>query len=113
MRRWLALLLIALLPIQASWAAISAACADTDERSASHFGHHAHDDAVGAAPADEDPGEAHLECPTCHGIGLAVPLGVAAQTVGELPGVPAAFTAPSLPRPPPGSLMRPPALRVA
>jgi hypothetical protein len=112
MRRWLIILLIALLPIQTGWAAIAAACADSEEISASHFGHHAHHDAVGAIPADDDPGDAHLDCPTCHGIGLAVPLGVVPEKVSELPGAPSTFIARSLPRPPPSSLLRPPALRV-
>lgn len=114
MRRWVVLLLVFLLPIQSGWAAISAVCADAYEAGASHLGHHVHADAQPAAPADQDPDEPHFECRTCLGVGAGVSLGkTAAFTVDKLPSVRIPFTAPSLPRPPPGVLLRPPPLRVA
>jgi hypothetical protein len=57
MRRWLVFFLMAMLPLQFSWAAVAAYC--THERQpahASHFGHHEHrHDHAGAPAASDEP----------------------------------------------------------
>lgn len=40
MRRWLALLLLCLLPFQVSWAAVADYCSHEHGQAARHFGHH-------------------------------------------------------------------------
>lgn len=76
MRRWLAIVLLALLPLQFSWAAVAAYCAH--EAGGSHVGHHEHQHHGVATPdtaADGDdaqadtklPGAADADCGHCHG----------------------------------------------
>ncbi len=80
MRRWLLVFLLALLPLQLSWAAVAAYCqhGQVSDRGA-HFGHHEHQQ----AEADAD-GHQHqaakkglyapdCDCATCH-LGHAVTL---------------------------------------
>lgn len=50
MRRWLALVLLCLLPLQVSWAAVAEYCAHEQGPAAQHFGHH--DDEHAAWPDD-------------------------------------------------------------
>lgn len=40
MGRWLAILLVVLLPLQVSWAAVADFCAHEHGKAAQHFGHH-------------------------------------------------------------------------
>ncbi len=49
MRKWLAILLISLLSLQASWAAAASYCAHEQGAAARHFGHHEHQHALEAA----------------------------------------------------------------
>lgn len=42
MRRWIAIALMIVLPLQFSWAAVAAYCQDEQGSSAQHFGHHVH-----------------------------------------------------------------------
>ena len=42
MRRWLSILLLVVMPLQLSWAAVAAFCAHESSPKAPHFGHHAH-----------------------------------------------------------------------
>jgi hypothetical protein len=44
MRRWIAIFLIVLLPLQFSWAVAADYCLDEQGSGAAHFGHHAHPD---------------------------------------------------------------------
>jgi len=71
MRRWFAILLLALLPLQFSWAAVAGYCAH-EEGPATHVGHHEHQhDADGSGDrtdhAGKLPGAADLDCDHCHG----------------------------------------------
>jgi hypothetical protein len=77
MRRWLAILMLAFLPIQFSWAAVASYCAYDAGTGASHPGHHEHE-RHGHATQDADPGgeglagdtgsgTAHADCDHCHG----------------------------------------------
>ena len=88
MRRLIAIFLLALLPLQFSWAAVAPYCGHEERADAAHFGHHEHQhhteagsgvdaDAGAGAVADVDgtaavedgkgPGAIHLDCPHCHG----------------------------------------------
>lgn len=68
MRRFVALLLLVLLPLQAVWAAAAPYCQHESEAQGHHIGHHqpehAHD-----TPGDDGGGatSAHTDCHTCHG----------------------------------------------
>jgi hypothetical protein len=72
MRRWLVVFLMAVLPLQLSWAAVAAYCQhEQGPAKAAHFGHHDHehhDD--GAAGEDENAKKGPLalddDCGTCH-----------------------------------------------
>ncbi len=84
MRRFLAIFLLALLPLQFSWAAVASYCAHETQANAAHFGHHehAHEHQPDAGPGldlaadpmpDTDsqgnkaPGAIDLDCGQCHG----------------------------------------------
>lgn len=82
MRRFLAIVLLALLPLQFSWAAVAAYCGHEAPTEAAHFGHHEHQhhDGIGAADdaepvadakadpgADKSPAAMDLDCGHCHG----------------------------------------------
>ena len=74
MRRWFVILLLALLPLQFSWAAVAAYCGLESDAQALHLGHHEHPQA-GPASVDEDPDPAvkdaapglELDGGHCHG----------------------------------------------
>ena len=81
MRRLLAIVLLVLLPLQFSWAAVSAYCAHEADAQSGHLGHHAHpshalasdgadDSDTGATPVQ--PGSGH-DCSHCHGGLVALP----------------------------------------
>lgn len=55
MRRWLALLLLCLLPLQVSWAAVADYCTHEHGRAAQHFGHHDEEHPASSAPSDDGP----------------------------------------------------------
>ncbi|MFN7725727.1 MAG: hypothetical protein ACK5QH_11710 [Rubrivivax sp.] len=107
MRRWFVLLMLALLPLQFSWAAVAGYCGHGGEQAEQHFGHHRHshpaaDAAHGAAQADhlpvdvgtaevdlgeDQPAQADLclDCGHCHGGCNLMP-----AAPPTLPGQPAA-----------------------
>ena len=96
MRRFLAIFLLALLPLQLSWAAVASYCAHETQVGAAHLGHHEHKhehqadagpamDPVAGPVADTDaqgdkaPGAIDLDCGHCHGtcgVMLTVPPGL-------------------------------------
>jgi hypothetical protein len=70
MRRWLALILLCLLPFQASWATVANYCQHEEVGGIAHFGHHSEehqhfaDDGDHGVPGDQDhdsdgPGPGH------------------------------------------------------
>jgi len=84
MRRWLAIVLLALLPLQFSWAAVSAYCAHEADVQSGHLGHHQHPQHAFAADTGDDgdagtpfgktgnAGNGH-DCGHCHGGLVALP----------------------------------------
>ena len=84
MRRWFAILLLAFLPLQFSWAAVAGYCGHESGAQAQHLGHHDHqhadqadvnqgDDLTNsAAPAGSD-----FDCGHCHTSCCAMPASVA------------------------------------
>lgn len=54
MRRWLALFLLCLLPLQVSWAVVADYCSHEHGRAAQHFGHH-DEEHPASAPSDDGP----------------------------------------------------------
>lgn len=105
MRRWLTVLLLVLLPLQSSWAAVATYCTHETGAAADHVGHHdhashAHGGKV-ADPSDERSTEApsapasSLDCGHCHGYSVGLlevppslePLahGIAPARLGDAP----------------------------
>ena len=75
MRRWLAILLLVLLPTQMSWAAVADYCAHESGAAADHVGHHDHAthghalaDAADVHDADDGADSAaDVDCGHCYG----------------------------------------------
>ncbi len=87
MRRWFAILLLALLPLQFSWAAVVAYCGHEIDSQAQHLGHHEHQHANHAGlekpadPAGQDaPAGLEFDCGHCHGHCCSMPASVTALT---------------------------------
>lgn len=83
MRRWLAIILLTLLPIQFSWAAVASYCEHEATTQSSHVGHHEHEHhAEQGVTLDKDgdgqksAGGVDLDCGQCHGscAAMALPL---------------------------------------
>jgi Protein of unknown function (DUF2946) len=98
MRRWLAILMLTLLPLQFSWAAVAAYCGHETGEQAQHLGHHEHQHA-GQAHSDKDsepadpsaPAGFDFDCGHCHGTcaGLPAPVGdMAPLTLASHPVTP-------------------------
>jgi hypothetical protein len=67
MRRWIAICLLALLPLQFGWAAVASYCADESPTAATHLGHHAHAQAADDLQADGSETTPSSEaCDHCH-----------------------------------------------
>lgn len=73
MRRWLAILMLVLLPLQSSWAAAAAYCGYEADQDAQHLGHHEHQCAghasAGQGGETTDQGESSgfdFDCGHCH-----------------------------------------------
>lgn len=81
MKKALAVLLLLLLPVQFSWAAVAGYCQHEVNVSANHPGHHDHDHQTEAPHKSDKEGAAstgvHHDCATCH-------LGCAAALTSDL-----------------------------
>ena len=82
MRRWLAIFMLVLLPLQFSWAAVAAYCGHETGQHAQHLGHHEHEhEHAGSAKVDNDrvpadpsaPAGFDLDCGHCHGTCVSMP----------------------------------------
>ena len=105
MRRWFAILLLAFLPLQFSWAAVAGYCGHESDAQAQHLGHHDHqhtdqadqadvskgdDVANGAAPtgSDFDCGHCHTSCCTMPALAnTPQPLAIASHPVTPVEGI--------------------------
>ena len=90
MRRWLAIFLLTLLPLQFSWAAAAGYCAHESRVQSRHLGHHQHEHLPdgGSADASADPSadddsrvgaNVHPDCGQCHGLGVGLPMPLVAM----------------------------------
>lgn len=107
MRRWFALLLIALLPIQFSWAAVAAYCGHESNVQAQHWGHHEHQhtgtggtdtppDVVLDGAADAEPSAGlHVDCGHCHASCAGLPVPASALSLPALAAPAAAHGVPA------------------
>jgi hypothetical protein len=99
-RRFLAIVLLALLPLQFSWAAVATYCGHETEAAAGHLGHHDHQHHAGAdthaglaadadvvtdAVGDKAPSAMDLDCGHCHGF-----CGVMLTLLAAISGAPGA-----------------------
>lgn len=78
MRRWLALMLLMLLPLQSIWAAAAPYCQHEDSVQSTHLGHHPHEHVEsGDGDLSSTDGQAsdadHADCHACHGHCAAAP----------------------------------------
>jgi len=94
-RRFFAIVLLAMLPLQFSWAAVASYC-EHETQGAGHFGHHEHEHqhhadagpnvepvADADAQGDKAPGAMDLDCGHCHGQ-CGVMLTLSAKVPGTL-----------------------------
>lgn len=93
MRRCLLLMLLAILPLQFTWAAAAAYCPhESAPGHGAHFGHHEHQNHGASQDHPDDGGKespllADADCPYCH-LGSAQPLPI------DLPAMNVAVSAP-------------------
>lgn len=96
MHRWLAILLLALLPLQFSWAAVAAYCGHEPGQQSEHLGHHEHEhqhaqatphDGVASEEGPSGPSGFDVDCGHCHASFVSVPV-MAPGLVIPLPGRP-------------------------
>lgn len=108
MRRWMLLLLLFVLPLQALWAAAAPYCQHevlaTGTGAAGHFGHHAHAHVEApdphASPASlASAGADHADCAGCHSASGVVPASLARLPVPHAPRQLSDAPAASLPEP--------------
>ena len=111
MRRYIAIFLLAMLPLQFSWAAVASYCGHETQASTGHFGHHDHEhhahassdagpaaaaganltsspDEAGGVKGDKLPGAMDLDCGHCHGTCsamLTLPIGLPGALSTALP----------------------------
>ncbi len=83
MRRWLVILILTLLPLQFSWAAVAVYCGHETGEAAQHFGHHEHQHTDHSkanqddVPTDQNlPAGFHVDCGHCHGTCASMPAAV-------------------------------------
>ena len=105
MRRWIAILVLVLLPLQFSWVAVAAYCGHETGKHAQHLGHHEHQH-TGQASVDNDsaPVGFDFDCGHCHGTCASLPASVrdvAPLTVASHPAAPAEGTVRTLAQSPP------------
>lgn len=97
MRKFLIMLMLAWLPVQVSWAAVSVYCQHEDEAtqaSRAHPGHHEHEHSDAAQALDDAPAgtgkpAAHPDCSVCHSSVAVMP----AVHAGTQAAAPARITA--------------------
>ncbi|MBC7945409.1 MAG: cobalt-zinc-cadmium resistance protein [Burkholderiales bacterium] len=65
MKRFALILLLLVVPVEASWAAVAAWCQHEQGQAANHFGHHDHKH-QGTDDGSDDPGKPHNDCGFCH-----------------------------------------------
>lgn len=68
MQRFLVLIMLCLLPLQISWAAVANYCGHEQDKAAQHFGHHDDEHKAFSAKSDPDkqPGKFDLGQDHCH-----------------------------------------------
>ncbi len=95
MRAWFAIIFLALLPFQFTWAAVAPYCGHEGGQHAQHLGHHAHqhleDAHVDQGSSDVSGttlGSTDLDCGHCHGICCGMPcavFGLTPQAIASRP----------------------------
>ena len=68
MKRLVLMFLMLMLPLQFSWAGVSAYCQHETSAAAQHVGHHDHQHQKSSDTGDDGstPGKAHADCGYCH-----------------------------------------------
>jgi hypothetical protein len=85
MRRFLSVVLMLVLMLQATWSAAAEVCQHEPVKAEAHFGHHVHLDADEPAHGGSGPQVPHLDCVGCHGGMCAVLLGWPAAVPATVP----------------------------
>ncbi len=112
MRRFVALVLLCLFSLQASWAVAAAYCEHESSPDAAHFGHHVHDHATDGPQQDlpdDSPGAlaADLDCHACHACTACMTPGAPGVALAPNGTSQSAHQDPTLPAPPLEPLDRP------
>lgn len=95
MRRVLVVLLMAILPLQMSWAEAATYCQHEDIPAVAHFGHHVHKHVVKEPSSKSGKTVSKLsvdnDCATCHMLGAATPPALSpllsAKAVSRIPTI--------------------------
>lgn len=110
MKRFFAVLLMLMLPLQWSYAAVAEYCQHEEAATAqNHIGHHAHKH-IDKTPDDKVKkiSFGDLDCPSCqHSTAVAIP-GLPAATLPHASVVPIIFLSQSIPQRSPDNPFRPP-----
>jgi len=111
MRRLLAIIVLFVLPLQWSFAAVAEYCQhETPPAAQSHLGHHDKQTVDKAADTDKDksgvPGD--FECPMCHHLCASAVVVDASTSIAETGGSPQFQLHDSFPQHPPENPFRPP-----
>lgn len=108
MRRVIAILLLAFLSLQSTWAVAAAYCQHETRQDSPHFGHHADQQAAAATPADDGDGSAaERHCHDCHGACVYLARPAVHARLDMTAAAPVHALAPRLPSPPASPLERP------
>lgn len=107
MRRWLAIFLLVLLPLQFSWAAVAPYCQHEADGTTQHFGHHEHkhqaataDELSVADAGDIDSFAVDADCTACHAGCAAAMAAVPSLALDAAPALPGSWS-PQVPAAPP------------
>lgn len=66
MKRFALILLLLVVPLEASWAVVAPWCQHEQGQAAQHFGHHEHEHQASDHGSDSDTGKPHGDCGFCH-----------------------------------------------
>lgn len=107
MLRWVAVLLLALLPFQFVWASVGNYCKHEQGSAAWHFGHHAHVHSDASHDEPQSPTAKHTDCGTCKLHASALGVSAPAPTLPASTSLPSDQAPPHISTAPPNRIERP------
>ena len=107
MYRWVAILLLAMLPLQTVWASAGNYCEHEQGSDAWHFGHHSHAHNDTAEDEPSSPVAKHLDCAACKLQAKTLTIGALPVGVSTHAGLLPALRIPPIATAPPTRIERP------